>query len=63
MLTYALEKVYFFYNVFFYLSFYNVCKKKKNLFPDAYIIDILLKYIYTIIEMTYSISFSDEFLT
>lgn len=65
MLTYALEKVYFFYNVFFYLSFHNVCKKKKkkNLFPDAYIIDILLKYIYTIIEMTYSISFSDEFLT
>ena len=40
-----------------------VKKKKKNLFPDAYIIDILLKYIYTIIEMTYSISFSDEFLT
>ena len=40
-----------------------VKKKKKNLFPDAYIIDILLKYIYTIIEKTYSISFSDEFLT
>ena len=28
-----------------------------------YTIDILLKYIYTIIEMTYSISFNDEFLT